>query len=121
MTDEHPCRSVIFIMLLCNFIEITRRHGCSPVKLLLIFRTPFLKNTSGGLLQERLMTGFTFFIKVLEISQKVVLRIKGLNIFLIFYGKINTEQLTHFLFVFPVKLMMQASELLDYFHLKVFQ
>ena len=28
----------------------TLRHGCSPVSLLHIFRTPFLKNTSGRLL-----------------------------------------------------------------------
>ena len=35
---------------LCNFIEITLRHGCSPVNLLHIFRTPFTKNTSGQLL-----------------------------------------------------------------------
>ena len=28
---EHPCRSVISISLLCNFIEITLRHGRSPV------------------------------------------------------------------------------------------
>ena len=33
-----------------NFIEITLRHGCSPVNLLHIFRTLFLKNTSGQLL-----------------------------------------------------------------------
>ena len=33
-----------------NFIEISLRHGCSPVNLLHIFRTPFLKNTSGRLL-----------------------------------------------------------------------
>ena len=33
-----------------NFIEIALRHGCSPVNLLHIFRTPFPKNTSGGLL-----------------------------------------------------------------------
>ena len=51
---EHPCRSVISIKLLCNFSEITFRHGCSSVNLLHIFRTPFLKNTSGGLL---LITG----------------------------------------------------------------
>ena len=31
-----------------NFIEITLRHGFSPVNLLHIFRTPFSKNTSGG-------------------------------------------------------------------------
>ena len=30
--------------------EITLRHGCSPVNLLHIFRTPFIKNTSGQLL-----------------------------------------------------------------------
>ena len=33
-----------------NFIEIILRHGRSPVNLLLIFRTPFPKNTSEGLL-----------------------------------------------------------------------
>ena len=33
-----------------NFIEITLRHGCSPVNLLHNFKTPFPKNTSGGLL-----------------------------------------------------------------------
>ena len=32
------------------FIEITFRHGCSPVNLLHIFRTSFLKNTPGDLL-----------------------------------------------------------------------
>ena len=49
-TGEHPCRSAISIKLQSNFIEITLRHGCSPVNLLHIFKTPFLKNTSGGLL-----------------------------------------------------------------------
>ena len=34
----------------CNFVEIALRHGRSPVNLLYIFRTPFLKNTSGRLL-----------------------------------------------------------------------
>ena len=33
-----------------NFIQITLQHGCSAVNLLHIFRTPFAKNTSGGLL-----------------------------------------------------------------------
>ena len=33
-----------------NFIEITLRHGCSPVKLLHIFKSPFSKNTFGWLL-----------------------------------------------------------------------
>ena len=68
-TGEDPCRSVISIELLCNFIEITLRHGfspvnlqhcnfieialrhgCSPVNLQHIFRTPFPKNTFGPLL-----------------------------------------------------------------------
>ena len=49
-TGEHPCQSVISIKLLRNFIEIALRHGCSPVNLLNIFRTPFPMNTSGWLL-----------------------------------------------------------------------
>ena len=32
-----------------NFIEITLRDKCSPVNLLHIFKTPFSKNTFGGL------------------------------------------------------------------------
>ena len=44
-TGEHPYRSVISIKLLCSFIEITRRDGCSHVNLLHIFRTPFPKST----------------------------------------------------------------------------
>ena len=49
-TREHPCRSAISIELQINFIEITLRHGCSPVNLLHIPRTPFPKNTPGWLL-----------------------------------------------------------------------
>ena len=33
-----------------DFIKITLRHGCSPVNLLYISRTPFPNNTFGGLL-----------------------------------------------------------------------
>ena len=50
LTGEHPCRSVISIKMQSNFIEVALRHGCSPVILLHIFRTPFVKNTSGWLL-----------------------------------------------------------------------
>ena len=50
LAGERPCRSVISIKLLCNFTEITLRHGCSPKNLLNIFRTPFSKNTSAWLL-----------------------------------------------------------------------
>ena len=47
---EHSRRNAISIKLLCNFIKITLRHGCSPVNLLRIFITPFSKKTSGRLL-----------------------------------------------------------------------
>ena len=49
-TGEHSCQSAISIKLPCNFIEVALRHGCSPVNLLHIFRSPFPKNTSGRLL-----------------------------------------------------------------------
>ena len=48
-TGEHPCQSAILIKLQSNFIGVTLRHGCSPVNLQHIFRTP-PKNTSGRLL-----------------------------------------------------------------------
>ena len=34
--------------MLCNFIEITVRHGCFPVNLLHIFRTTFLRTPLDG-------------------------------------------------------------------------
>ena len=49
-TGKHSCRSAISVKLQSNFIETTLRHGCSPINLLHIFRTPFPKNTSEGLL-----------------------------------------------------------------------
>ena len=39
-----------------NFIEIALRLGCSPVKLLHIFRAPLPRNTSGWLLVEHLVS-----------------------------------------------------------------
>ena len=51
-TGEHPCRSAISIKMLWIFIEITLRHVCYTINLLHIFRTPFLKNTSGLLLLQ---------------------------------------------------------------------
>ena len=56
-TGEHPRRKGISIRLLSNFIEITFRHGCSPLNLLHNFRTPFLKNTSGWLLLKIYQSG----------------------------------------------------------------
>ena len=49
-TKAHPCWSAKSIKLQSNFIEITLRHGSSPVNLLHTFRTFFLENTSGWLL-----------------------------------------------------------------------
>ena len=49
-TGEHSCRSAVSITLQSNFIDIALRHGCSPVNLLLFFRTPFPRNTSDWLL-----------------------------------------------------------------------
>ena len=43
--------------LLYNFIEITLRHGCSPVNLLHIFRTLFPKANSGLLLLDVQLNG----------------------------------------------------------------
>ena len=51
-TGEHPGRSAISIKLLYNFIEITHWHGCSPVNLMYILRTSFLKNTPRRLLLD---------------------------------------------------------------------
>ena len=45
-----------------NFIEITLRHGCPPVTLLHIFRTPFQWNTSEWLLLNSQIVGSHFRI-----------------------------------------------------------
>ena len=47
-TREHACRSAISVKLQSNFIEIAHRHGCSPVNLLYVFRTPFLRAPLDG-------------------------------------------------------------------------
>ena len=57
-TGEYPYWSPISIKLLCNFIRVTLRHEDSPVRLLHIFRTPFLKSTSGWLLLSMLFNPF---------------------------------------------------------------
>ena len=52
-TREHPCWSVISVIsikLQGNFIEITLRHGGSPVNVMHIFRILFPKNICGRLL-----------------------------------------------------------------------
>ena len=54
--------------LLCNFIEIILRHGCSPVNLLYIFRTPSPEKTSVWLLLV-----FTTYLQR-EIRQSINIR-----------------------------------------------
>ena len=74
-TGEHPCRSAISIKLLSNFIEITLWHGCAPVNLLHIFRTTFLKNTSGWLLSKYVKKIFpSFFNKVGDLRSGTLLK-----------------------------------------------
>ena len=51
-TGENSCGSVISLELQSNFIAITLRRGRSPLNLQHIFRKPFLKNTSRGLLLQ---------------------------------------------------------------------
>ena len=47
-TREHPCRRAILLKLLCNFIEIALRHGCSPVNSLLFSEHLFLRTPLDG-------------------------------------------------------------------------
>ena len=63
---KNPCRSVVSMKLLCNFIETTFRHGCSPVNLLHIFRTPFLKN-----LLDLMSLDYVFNTKIYNTGIKV--------------------------------------------------
>ena len=46
-----PMPKIDFNKVASNFIEIALRHGCSTVNLLHIFRTAFIKNTSGVILK----------------------------------------------------------------------
>ena len=39
---------------MCSFVEITLRHGCSPVNLLHIFRATYKKNFFKGLLVNQI-------------------------------------------------------------------
>ena len=41
-------------MTKCEFNKVVHRHGCAPVNLLHIFRTPFLRNTNVGLRLSRI-------------------------------------------------------------------
>ena len=54
LTEEHPCRSVISIKLICNFIEIWFRQGC--------FHNTYSQNT---FCKEHLWRGYLYIFGVL--------------------------------------------------------
>ena len=92
-TGEHPCWSVTSIKLQSKFIEITLRHGYSPVSFLYIFRTLLPKSTSGELLlfAESGLLGVCFsetwvFVKLLCNVIEITLRhgCSSLNVLHIF-------------------------------------
>ena len=62
---------MITIKLLRNFIEITLRHGFSPVNFPHIFRTPFTENTSGWLLLD--FTVLCYGTKVIDNLEFILL------------------------------------------------
>ena len=82
-TGEHPCRSVVLKKLQSNFIEIPLPHGCCPVNLLHIFRTPFTTNTSVWLL----LNIFFFVLSYHYYFHYAV--IKSQNIIFLVNNKIN--------------------------------
>ena len=55
-TGEHPCRTVILPKLFCDYSEITVWHRCSPLNLLDIFRTPFLRRAASILKHENVLS-----------------------------------------------------------------
>ena len=57
---------IFLILLLWNVTEVKLRHECFPVNLLQIFRTSFLKNTSGRLLLNT--RGFSRRYSVLKVT-----------------------------------------------------
>ena len=74
----------------CNFIEIALRCGCSPVNLLCIFRTHFLKNNSKRLLltsqaNNMKKVAFRFHVYLFSLLQRLYFSIKVmLNLLLIY-------------------------------------
>ena len=60
------------IKLQSNFIEITFRHESCPINLLHIFRTPFHKNNSEGLLILLLILFMSMLKKLNSIKYNVI-------------------------------------------------
>ena len=71
-TGEHSCRSAVSIKLQSNLIEITLRHGCSPVSLLHIFRTAFLKNNPEWLLPSLLTVGTEALLRRCSVKKDIL-------------------------------------------------
>ena len=92
-------KNIQSIKLLCNFIEITPWHGCSPVNLLLIFRTPFSKNTSGWLL----MIYPLFSLHLLAPHRALLVKIKENNKLKLTEKKGGISDGMHGLFFSPCK------------------
>ena len=88
-TGEHPRRSAISIKLLCNFIEITLRHGCSPVNLLHNFRTLFPKNISGRLLLNKVSRVNVIHITITIVMLRVTTLYSGFTT--VFFEILNIE------------------------------
>ena len=88
-TGGYPCRGVISIQLLCNFMEITLRHGCSPVNLLHIFRTTFPKNTSGGLLLKLLELPKLFYSRALLANESLTTYQSFFLLYVVYIRKIT--------------------------------
>ena len=87
-TGEHPCRSVISIDLLCNFTEITLRHGCPPIICCIFSEHLFLRSPLEGwswylLLQicTRLMINITekFLDALFPLSAVSIVKIIDVN------------------------------------------
>ena len=78
--------------LLCNFIEIALRHGCSPVNLLHVLRTPFPKHTSGGLLSQHQSHSFKGNVQTIFCVSNLCFLITFLSLFS-FSDLFNAEKL----------------------------
>ena len=71
--------ATILLQLLATISLVIIKDGCSPVNLLHIFRTPFLKNTSGELLFLSASyvdaLGWTLVVKLFFVSMLVYVSI----------------------------------------------
>ena len=62
-SGEHPCRSGISVKLLCIFIEIALRHGCSPVNCCIFYEHLYLRTPLDGCFWLLLWHFLTFIMR----------------------------------------------------------